>query len=447
MSLIGNKLILIFKLNSVVIANEIELNLEDTNIPKKEFNSPAYWIVEPTNYNPMTNTLRVKILEYHVGEIEVQSLPPDLFIFEKVIKRLVFESIDTIGLINTVRGTRNFSYNPKPSTTHFVVSKNKNSNNYSLSKNKKENQLSKFTLSKLEKENNQSEKENNQSENYFGLNKSQAREYEKNFAVKWKDVFFHTGYVTIKYKILPDYNDVEFRIENEFLKSEFESIKNYFPKVLNNNYVLITSKIKIVDNKIESSSAISNQINSINEDIIEKIRIDILKYKIRQQKNEQEIIDAVNILKDDKNEKLNMHFTFYNNLDNIIKDVSKIYNSKHYKQLLYLSKRNQNDIMKIKFITNPISFLFLIDSEKYYYFIWETVNTEEATYIWVTNNNPNKLKEEFGKIKSKLKEIMSDGKRDYLIKNQKHFRRIIHNYSDLRNGFNEWKNKLEKLIV
>jgi hypothetical protein len=38
--------------------------------------------------------------------------------------------------------------------------------------------------------------------------------------------------------------------------------------------------------------------------------------------------------------------------------------------------------MKIRFVLNPYSFVFLLSGEQNYFVILETLHTEEATYIW-----------------------------------------------------------------
>jgi hypothetical protein len=39
-------------------------------------------------------------------------------------------------------------------------------------------------------------------------------------------------------------------------------------------------------------------------------------------------------------------------------------------------------ILRIRFVLTPFSFLFLLHGNKKYHIVWETLNSEEATYIW-----------------------------------------------------------------
>jgi hypothetical protein len=59
-----------------------------------------------------------------------------------------------------------------------------------------------------------------------------------------------------------------------------------------------------------------------------------------------------------------------------------IKNSKHYLHLKYLSSQHLSSVLKMRFIINPFSLLFLLGGEKRYHVVWETLNSEEATYLW-----------------------------------------------------------------
>ena len=40
--------------------------------------------------------------------------------------------------------------------------------------------------------------------------------------------------------------------------------------------------------------------------------------------------------------------------------------------------------MKIRFVLQPFSFVFLLAGKDHHYIVLETLDTEEATYIWKT---------------------------------------------------------------
>ncbi len=103
--------------------------------------------------------------------------------------------------------------------------------------------------------------------------------------------------------------------------------------------------------------------------------------------------------------------------------------------------------MKIRFVLSPFSFVFLIAGKHYYHIVLETLDTEEASYIWHVAKNKEALIKTVDKIDSQLNIIKENGRQVFLETNPKHFSRIIHNYSEDKKGFIMWKNSLEELII
>ena len=57
-----------------------------------------------------------------------------------------------------------------------------------------------------------------------------------------------------------------------------------------------------------------------------------------------------------------------------------------------------SQIMKIRFVLNPFSFVFLLAGGQSYFVVLETLDTEEATYIWRTPKDKATLMEEVKQI-------------------------------------------------
>ena len=103
--------------------------------------------------------------------------------------------------------------------------------------------------------------------------------------------------------------------------------------------------------------------------------------------------------------------------------------------------------MKIRFVLQPFSFVFLLSGDQQYHVILETLDTEEATYIWHTDKNRPALMETIKHINSELNIIREKGRQAYLETNPANFSRVIHDYSDNRKGFIVWKGYLEERLV
>ncbi|WP_341297267.1 hypothetical protein [Catalinimonas locisalis] len=80
---------------------------------------------------------------------------------------------------------------------------------------------------------------------------------------------------------------------------------------------------------------------------------------------------------------------------------------KHFLQLQYLSKRHDSSILKLRFVLDPFSFIFLLTGREQYHVVWETLDTEEATYLWHIDKNIDSLKQKLTAC-SILSVIMED---------------------------------------
>lgn len=128
-------------------------------------------------------------------------------------------------------------------------------------------------------------------------------------------------------------------------------------------------------------------------------------------------------------------------------DILKIKNSKHYLQLKYLSSKHEASILKLRFVLQPFSFLFLLAGEMKYHIIWETLDSEEATYIWHIERTRESLRRTLGEIEVILRDIKKNGRQPYLEKENANFSKVVHDYSDSKKGFVAWKGTLEEKLT
>jgi hypothetical protein len=98
-------------------------------------------------------------------------------------------------------------------------------------------------------------------------------------------------------------------------------------------------------------------------------------------------------------------------------------------------------------VLTPFSFLFLLHGNKKYHIVWETLNSEEATYIWHFEKSMDALRQGLNEIEMILQEIKATGKPDYLGKEHNNFSRVVHDYSDPKSGFTTWKGMIEERLL
>ena len=96
---------------------------------------------------------------------------------------------------------------------------------------------------------------------------------------------------------------------------------------------------------------------------------------------------------------------------------------------------------------NPFSFVFLLTGKKQYHIILETLDTEEATYIWHIDKETKILSNKIQQIDQHLNIIRNKGRQAFLESPPKNFSRIFHDYSDERKGFILWRDTIEERLI
>ncbi|MBI1227611.1 MAG: hypothetical protein GC192_20425 [Bacteroidetes bacterium] len=261
-----------------------------------------------------------------------------------------------------------------------------------------------------------------------------------------EEVRFHDGYVSINAFMSVLRKNLELKILNVFIRKEFDSIKNYIAKVLKVKKFKFEIKIHLTDNKIDEIQANCFEVSQINQSILEDVKFEFIKIVTKSDSEIEvkpytfdelmEVAIGSNI--DSK--------IFYKNEQEFINDLLKNIDAKHYNSLLFLSGIHSFLIMKLKFFLKPFSYIFFVEAEHDYYFIWETYNTEEATYIWRINKGKHQLENAVNYINDEIKNIKINGKRLFLKLADENFTRIYHDYSDANIGFLKWKNELEGFL-
>ena len=120
---------------------------------------------------------------------------------------------------------------------------------------------------------------------------------------------------------------------------------------------------------------------------------------------------------------------------------------KHSQHIQFLAEKHERNVMKLRFVLQPFSFVFLLVGEQNYHIILETLDTEEATYIWHTEKSKSVLIDTIKQIDKELNIIREKGRQAYLETNPSNFSRIVHDYSNDNKGFTIWKGQLEERLM
>ncbi|HZY37257.1 MAG TPA: DEAD/DEAH box helicase family protein [Mucilaginibacter sp.] len=264
----------------------------------------------------------------------------------------------------------------------------------------------------------------------------------RNIEVLVEQMEFRYGSVAFSY-LIPEYNDkaVEFETANQNVRPEFTVLKPYFIKFLKKETVSIDIRLTFQNNRIIFQSASSADLDKINSEVIESLKFRFLSKKIVKATlvGEENMLDAEQI---QGNKEQLLYPTEEDILENIL--AGKQY--KHHKNLRYLSQKHDRTILKIRFVLEPFSFVFLLSGQNQYHLVWETLDTEEATYIWHIEKIFDEFEMKVREIDKLLGFIRTNGRQAFLESNPFNFSRIVHDYSIEGKGFIIWKDMLEEQL-
>ncbi|WP_293785701.1 DEAD/DEAH box helicase [uncultured Pedobacter sp.] len=263
---------------------------------------------------------------------------------------------------------------------------------------------------------------------------------EKQIKIPIEDLDFKYGNIGFEYIDKDSTLRFEFEIENEEFRPEFEVLKPYFTKIIHSKFITIDIYAETENGVILSQMATSQDIDNINKEIVESVKFQFLNNNFIHQNP----TSKTNILTSSESSKTQ---SIYPDAESILHDLLKRKQYKHSKQIQFLADKHERNIMKLRFVLQPFSFVFLLAGEENYHIILETLDTEEATYIWHSIKNKAVLAHTIKQIDKELNIIREKGRQAYLETNPHNFSRIHHDYLDNNKGFIIWKGLLEERLL
>lgn len=408
--MIGQELKILFRHDKAYLTADRTLTFEQLGLPDiaKTFKDPAYWTIRVLNYRETEKKIFCEITSYQVGETDFRINQKLLADKLNDLQIVAFRSIDTKGLLKTLAGKSGVVSSVKDTTIDRTPI-----------------QTSEY------------------------LRQPHKVTIKETFFVPIKDIRFKLGCVSFDKKFKEHNRTLELIIPNYDIREEFDAVKNYFANVLKTKKIEVRVNIEIIDSEVTTVEAKSPEIEKINKELIDNVKFEFVKSTTKKKINVE--IDKSLFTMDEyfdtfADDKLKSN-TFYNNDKELFEDLLSISNTKHYKHLRFLSSKHSHDIMKLRFVHKPFSFIFLIQGDRNYHIVWETLDTEEATYVWHITKDINILKIKLRHIEDIINVIKVQGKTAYINSTDDPFRRIYHDYSDLLDGFIKWKGELESILT
>lgn len=394
--------------------NAYPISILDLGIDVDCFHKNVIWKIKVLNYNETKNYIYVEILNYNIIDVEEwQQLSVPLF----AIEQIRFRTIDTAGLLKSVV-LKKTVVQPLSVPQNLSLTGNKNKNQPPLNP----QAILPVLLPVTE----------------------QSWLFEKIIKVPFKKTEFGNGVVTIQIYLSAIGKDISIEIVNTDVRPEFEVIKEYFSKILKTKTITANLKIKHNRHEVLSYEVSSEEISAINADIIDSMRFEFVRRNFRKFHG----IENKSLLSFDDLKQADRTVGVLLESETVLLDeVLKMESAKHYLHIKYLAPKHETSLLKLRFILQPFSFIFLLAGEKKYHLIWETLDSEEATYLWHIDKNKEALQAAIKEIETSLNEMKQTGRNSYIKKAPAYFSRIIHDYSDAKKGFIEWKGMLEERLA
>jgi hypothetical protein len=378
--------------------NSFPIGCLDLPMPIEQFLPDICWKVRVIKYNDDSGELTGEILDYHYDNSNTVLNLNTSFYFSG-IEKIKFRSIDTAGFLKSVILKKQIV------TQQAIPEKVK-----VLEKQPVENVVL------------------------------------KTMKVPFSRINFLYGSISFPLFIEEINQELIFEIENADIRPEFDAIREYFSKTLKKKLITTDIAVRFSDSAVISATAKSDDINCINNSLIESVRFEFVKRELFRPKDGS-LINKTNTFDTLLGQYHSSAKYLFGSEQDLLNDILNVKKCKHYLHLKHLSAKHETSILKLRFVLQPFSFLFLLSGEKKYHIIWETLDSEEATYIWDTERSKDALRVTLDQIEEIITGIKKSGRQDYLKQEYPNFSRIWHDYSDPKKGFITWKGILEERLV
>jgi hypothetical protein len=238
---------------------------------------------------------------------------------------------------------------------------------------------------------------------------------EETITIAIDDLEFRYGSIAFRYHADKTNQKLEFEIENDQIRPEFDVLKPYFSKILKKKNVNVLIQAEFQEKTLISQLATSSDLEKINGEII-----DIARFRFVS----KFILGGS-----------------YNKFKGNLMDINQLQSQEDSKSSLYESGE------QLRFVLNPFSFVFLLSGQEQFHLVMETLDTREATYIWHIEKDKQELRNQLQVIDRQLNMIRNDGRQAFLESQPMNFSRILHDYSDEQKGFILWKGLLEERLA
>ena len=414
----GLELILKLDKNRIYINDKLWVSLSDTNInTERELLSGVFWVFCVIKYFQSESKVYGKVINYSSSVFDIPKEQNELI--EK-IEKISFKTLDTSGLLNSSR------------EKEVKIFKRKD--------HKRE------PIRKIEQDLYFYEGEVSENKVMEEMEEVREERVKVNFEKQLEDIDFFDGHVEFNHYIENVGREVGFKIWHKNVQKKYDAIKTYIKKYLGLDSIKVAGEIVYSGKEVVEIIVSSADLDKIDDSIIEPMRFEYIEKEFIHARSSEIAKDKVYTIGNLYGDRAGgevvpelLHLSEEEVFDLIVKSKK----SRHNRHLNFLAHLHLSNKMKLRFTFDPISFIFLLESEFYSFVVWETLNTKEATYIWrISSKEKQVLRVKVREIENIIGTIKDGRKREYLKSDPIDLFRVQHDYSD----FNKWKEDVKKVL-
>lgn len=269
---------------------------------------------------------------------------------------------------------------------------------------------------------------------------------ELSLRIPFSNLTYEMGSVSFEYAAIHRLPAVKINVPNPCVRPEFKFVVPYLAKVLKReearfSILLKKTTLSGVDQSISIERATSPDINRITPELIENVNTKHVLDSVFKRRSSLDDEDILQPVKDVRSSLSNE-----DDPRQVLKLILGIRESKHHKQLQFLSTRHREDIANLRFTTDPVAFLFLLEGDRRYYFVLEAYDQALATYVWESGKYDGAIQAKLEELQKLMVGFRNSSRLDYRRSNPEGFSFIEHDYSDEIVGFQKWQDNLTKII-
>ncbi len=274
------------------------------------------------------------------------------------------------------------------------------------------------------------------------IGNEQTNDVEESIKIPLDQLEFRYGLAAFRHRIEKMKVELEFEIENQMIRPEFDVLKPYFAKAIRSKFIRIDLIARFKNGEPLSQIAFSSDLDKISRHVIDSVKFTFVRKNILSKKHLEGDKNLLNI-----DQVQGKDTVLFNSGEEFLQDILKRGDAKHFRQLQYLAEKHLKSLLKLRFVLMPFSFVFLLAGENQYHVVWETLDTEEATFIWHIGKDKDGLRENLRLIDKDLGLIRSKGRQLFFETNTRDVSRLIHDYSDPEKGFILWRDQFEERLT